>query len=88
MNQDHIMSVFEIGAIISWATNIHALWKDKQVRGVSLAAQTFWLLYGLVQVYFAASLRQFWTTLSFAVCAAATSIYVVLAFYFKNHNPA
>lgn len=88
MNQDHIMSVFEIGAIISWTANIHILWKDKQVRGVSLAAQVFWLAYGIVQVYFAASLRQFWATLSFTICAAATSIYVALAFYYKNHTKA
>lgn len=81
---DLINSCFGFSAGIFLWYNCYLLYKDKQVRGISVAFMLFYTLWGVWNFYYYPSLGQWCSLVGSIFGTAANAVWVVLAIYYKR----
>jgi hypothetical protein len=84
MTPDKIMFYFEIGAVVASFLNVFEAIQSKHVSGVSIVAQAFWSVYGLVQLYFVFALKQHWTIVALFLHSMLTIWYFFLVLKYRK----
>jgi hypothetical protein len=84
MLNDIINASFEvIGSLACWA-NVFKILKDKEVKGVYWPFTFFFTLWGIWNLYYYASLNQWWSVGGAAVMCTGNAAWVWLAFKFTK----
>lgn len=82
MIQDQINSAFEgLGAVVN-VINIRKLLQDKVVKGIHWGTVGFFAFWGYWNIYYYATLGQWWSMSLGACLAVANSVWLALALYF------
>jgi hypothetical protein len=78
-------ALFEaLGGVCIWI-NVHRLYHDKQVRGVSWLVSLFFASWGVWNLYYYPSLGQWWSfTAGLAICAG-NFLWVALAVRYRKN---
>jgi len=80
---DAINAFFEFfGGILVWY-NVFKLYRDKEVKGVSVVTVLFFSVWGFWNVYYYPVLGQFLSTIGAIFIALGNAVWVVLASYYK-----
>jgi hypothetical protein len=81
---DLVTSLFQIGAVIFLLDNIRTLLKDRQLKGVSIGMISFFTLWGYWGIYMFHMLKQPFSMWTNVAIAAAYTVWLLLALYFKK----
>jgi hypothetical protein len=61
MQPDHINGTFEfLGGIAVWS-NVHRIWKDRELKGINWIVTLFFLVWTLWNLYYYPALGQWWS---------------------------
>jgi hypothetical protein len=66
--------------------NVIQLYKDKQVRGVSLISLSFFSVWGSWQIYYFWNIDQFWSLAGTVALAMTNIIWATMAIYYSRIN--
>lgn len=79
---DLINGTFELGGGILLWMNVYRLYKDKIIRGVSLAPFVFFTLWGYWNLYYYPHLSQWASFVGGIFVVAANTAWVLMAIYY------
>lgn len=82
MTPDLINGLFELLASVFIALHIRAILKDREVKGVSVSATTFFFAWGVWNVFFYPSQGLWWSFVGGLTVVIANLIYLGALFYF------
>jgi hypothetical protein len=84
---DIVNACFELGGgLVNW-TNVTALYRDKQVRGINWMSVLVFSLWGYFQLYYYPSLGQWFSlTCSLAITSANTTWLFLVIYYMRKNN--
>jgi hypothetical protein len=87
-HNDFINGLFECGGGLASWFNVYAIIRDKQIRGVSLAACAYFWSWGLWNLYYYPSLNQMWSFYGGMVVCAANFVwmYFAIRYRFRGHG--
>ncbi len=77
MNADHVTALFELGATVMVCFNLYALYKDSQVKGVSIWTTVFFVLWGVWNLFFYPAYGLYWSYVAGALMLFANLIWVL-----------
>ena len=81
---DIINGLFEIsGGFFLWL-NVYKLWKDKEVKGVSIISFSLFMLWGYWNLYYYPSLGQWASFVGGLVVVSGNTAWVVLAMKYRK----
>ena len=86
MTPDHINAAFEGGMSLLLLLNIHRLYVDKKLSGVSMWPTVFTSSWGAWNLYFYHHVGQIWSWYAGMAVFATNSAWVVLAVYYAIKN--
>ncbi|XAI95940.1 hypothetical protein [Microcystis phage Mwe-JY26] len=84
MTPDIINAGFQLLAAFLIAMHCRAVWKARDVAGVSIFATFCFALWGVWNVYYFATLGQVWSYYAAYACAAAHAAYMSLLLTFRR----
>jgi len=79
---DFVNGCFEASATIFVGMSILRVWKDRAVKGVSPVGVSFFLAWGIWNLFYYPHLGQWWSTAAAGLVAAANAVWVCLLFYY------
>ena len=85
MNIDIINGGFELCSGLFQIMNIHSLYKDKKVRGVSLYPFILFTLWGVWNLYYYPSLNQTFSFIGGIVIVISNIIWLSLAYKYRKN---
>jgi uncharacterized membrane protein YfcA len=83
---DLVNSIFELGGGLLITLNCFRLYKDKVVKGVSVATVAFFSLWGYWNIYYYPSLGQTLSFIGGIVIAVANTVWVGMAIYYAKRD--
>lgn len=83
MTSDHLNAMFELTGGCMLAMNCWTLYKDKQVKGVSLLAPLFFTTWGLFNMYFYPSNGHYWSFFAGLPIAFFNCLWLIMAVQYK-----
>lgn len=83
---DLINSMFEVSAGFLIALNCMRLYKDKEVKGVSIGVTAVFTLWGFWNMYYYPSLCQWWSFVGGILIMAANTVWVGMAIYYARRQ--
>ena len=83
---DLINGIFEIGGGLLIALNCLRLYKDKEVKGVSIAVVAFFTVWGYWNLYYYPSLNQWMSLAGGVIIVLANSVWVGMALYYGRKD--
>ena len=86
MNVDYITSAFQAGAVLFLCANIIRLWKDGELKGISIWMMVYFTIWGYWGVFMWADLQQPWSMWTNVGIAVAYTIWLGLALFIKFMN--
>ncbi len=86
MNVDYINALFEFGSACLLLLNIHRLYKDKKLAGVSIVPTSWFSLWGAWNLIYYKSLGQTWSWTAGIVVFAINTTWVLLALYYRHNE--
>jgi uncharacterized membrane protein YfcA len=88
MTPDMINGAFEFFGGLFLLRNCWLLYRDKQVKGVSIAATTFFTVWGTWNIFFYIHLDQWVSFVGAVLIAVSNSLWIALALYYsrKQHE--
>jgi hypothetical protein len=81
---DVVNGAFEFGGGALNFLNVYRIWKDKQVRGVSIIPSILFTSWGFWNLYYYPHLDQWWSFTGGAVIVLANFLWVALAWRYRN----
>lgn len=84
MLPDIINALFELFGGFFILNHCRVLWRDKEVKGVSIISTIFFTLWGLWNLYFYPSLGQWWSFVGGIMIVIANFIWVGLLIKFSG----
>jgi uncharacterized membrane protein YfcA len=81
---DFINCVFEFGGGILLIVNCFRLYKDKEIKGVSISVTAFFMAWGYWNLYYYPSLNQWWSFIGGILIVAANTVWVGMAIYYAR----
>jgi hypothetical protein len=85
-HQDLINGCFEALAGVMLWRNVLALYRAKEVRGVSVLTFSLFALWGFWNLYYYSSLQQWWSWLAGILVVLANTSWVLLAIYYRGRR--
>jgi hypothetical protein len=86
MTPDQINGIFEFCGGLFILTSIFKLYKDKQVKGVTLAHPIFFFLWGLWNLYFYPHLNQMFSFYGGIMVAFTNLIWICQIIYYRKRK--
>ncbi len=86
MNADIISGLFGFFGGLFLFHNCCVLYKQKLVRGVSLFASAFFALWAIWNIYYFSQLDQPFCLLGSIISAVASTLWIVMAVYYRYHE--
>lgn len=83
---DLINGLFELIGAAFILDHVRTLYRDKQVKGVSIVATVFFASWGFWNLYYYPSLGQWWSFLGGLAIVSANSLWIGMMIYYKR-NP-
>jgi len=83
---DLINGLFEMAGGAFVALNVLRLYRDKKVRGVSMIATSFFVVWGYWNLYFYPSLDQWWSAIGAASVAIVNSVWLSQMVYYSRRE--
>ena len=83
---DFITSLFQAGAVLFLLLNVRQLWRDKELKGISLWMILYFTLWGYWGIYMFWDLKQYWSMLTNIGIAGAYTVWIGLAAFYKVKN--
>lgn len=84
MTPDRINAAFELAAAVILWLNVHRLWKDRELRGVSVLPTCLYFVWCLWNLYYYAHLGQWASWYAGFGVGLANLAWVVLALWFRR----
>jgi uncharacterized membrane protein YfcA len=81
---DIINGIFELGGGILLIINCFKLYKDKEVKGVSISVCAFFTVWGCWNLYFYPSLGQWVSFAGGVLLVTVNLVWVFMAIYYSN----
>jgi uncharacterized protein with PQ loop repeat len=81
---DFINSIYEVLGGIFVFHNCYKLYKEKDIKGISIPATIFFTSWSYWNIYYYYGLNQKMSLLASFLIATANSIWLILAFFIKN----
>lgn len=82
--QDSVNGIFEFsGGVFLWA-NCYRLWKDKQVKGVSVMVSLFWSSWSMWNLYYYPHLGQWASFAGAANIAVPNMVWAIMAMHYSK----
>lgn len=83
---DAVNGIFEsFGGILCWF-NVFKLFKDKEIKGISIWVSIFFCIWGFWNLYYYPSLQQWWSFWGGILLVSGNSFWVILAIFFTYRN--
>ena len=86
MVPDIINGFFELSGGLFVLNHCRVLYKDKQVKGMSVVSVVFFFAWGVWNIYFYPSLHQWWSTVGGLFIVFANSVWVHLLLKYRNNG--
>lgn len=86
MNTDLVNGLFELFSSLLYILNIRALYKSKQVQGISLVPTVFFTSWGLWNLYYYPSLDQWYSFIGGIFLVSVNAIWLYMALYYNRIN--
>jgi len=86
MTADLVNGLFEIAGGAFVALNVLRLYNDKKVRGVSMIATSFFVVWGYWNLYFYPSLDQWWSAFGAASVAIVNTVWLSQMVYYSRRE--
>lgn len=84
--QDIVNGLYELlGGIFIWFS-VYRLYKDKEIKGISMFTQIFFTTWGWWNLYYYPSLNQWASFVGAVLLAVANLHWIILAIYYINKN--
>jgi Kef-type K+ transport system membrane component KefB len=83
---DIVNAVFEFGMACALTLNLYRLWRDKQVRGISLWGVVWPTMWGYWNLYYYPSLGQTASFIAGVFVVATNTSWVLLALKYKRQR--
>jgi hypothetical protein len=83
MTPDMVNGTFELIGALILGINCVKLYKDKQVKGVSLIPVTFFTCWGVWNLYFYMSLDAWFSFFGSIAIALSNSVWAIMALYYR-----
>lgn len=83
---DTVNSIFVFAASIFYILNLYKLYKDKQVKGISIASLVFFSCWNIWTLIFFLSTDYIYTTISYVLVSIINIIYLSLLYYYYKKN--
>lgn len=83
---DTVNGFYEMVGGIFMLVNCVKVYKDKQVKGISLASAAFFCSWGYWNIYYYPSLHQWVSTLGAILMTLFNTIWIVMAIYYTRKN--
>ena len=83
---DIVNGLFEIIGGFILFLNIMSLYRDKQIKGVSIAPVIFYSAWGYWNLFYYPSLNQWWSFIGGILVVIMNSIWVGMAIYYKRKS--
>jgi ABC-type transport system involved in cytochrome c biogenesis permease subunit len=84
MNADLINGLFELLAGAFVLNHCRALYRDKQIKGVSILSSAFFTLWGLWNLHFYPHLGQVWSFYGGIAVVVANAVWVAMMVYYTS----
>lgn len=84
---DMTNAAFEVMGGILVLNHCRVVWKDKDVKGVSILSTALFTLWGMWNIYFYPSLGQWWSFWGGLVIFWANVLWVYLMLRYRHGNP-
>lgn len=81
---DAVNGAFEAGAAVALWRNCWLIWRDREVRGVSVASTAFFAAWGFWNLWYYRSLGQSFSWAAGMAVVLANTCWVSLAVYFRR----
>ena len=83
---DTVNGSYEMIGGIFMLANCAKVYKDKQVKGISLASAAFFCSWGYWNIYYYPSLHQWMSTLGAILMTLFNTIWIAMAIYYTRRN--
>ncbi len=84
ITNDIINGLFELSGGFFVINNCRVLFKDKSIKGVSILSTSFFMTWGMWNVYYYPTLEQWWSFFGGCSLVFTNIIYVLLMLYYKK----
>ena len=82
---DTVNGVYEMGGAVALAWNCVTTYKDKEIKGLSIASMIFFTSWEYWNLYYYPSLNQWMSTVGDAVMVLFNTIWLGQAIYYSRH---
>lgn len=86
MTNDLINGCFELAGSLFIFNHCRTLFKDKDVRGVSILSTIYFFAWGVWNLFFYPSLNQLWSFYGGIAIMVANSLWITMMIYYKFKN--
>ncbi len=87
MNNDYVMASFQVGACSFLCLSIYAIFRDRELKGVSVWMIGFFLLWTIFGTWNWFTLHQFWSYVTSVLMGILYTIWLALAVASKLQKP-
>jgi uncharacterized membrane protein YfcA len=85
--QDIVNGIYEIGGGLFMIWNCYKLYKDKDVKGLSLVSSAFFSTWSFWNIYYYPSLNQIVSLCGAILLSITNVIWMIMALYYVNKKP-